>query len=305
MRTTVSCVLLLSVLSVARLAARETGEAEITAVNATVYPGYARTRLTDGTFQPERYAFGEGGRAFAAGKDASVDEVPFLKIARMIAPGLARQNYVSSQDPEQTDLLIMVYWGATGTGERATNGYALRAAPITPPRPPPRIIVVGGRQRVYIPNTTPQPVGTQNSPDQSAYDAIAGAENRERDRENFKTAQLLGYDEDLALTATQPAGRRHLDLVDELEDARYFVILKAYDFRLMWKEKKPRLLWEVRYSIRSRGHLFDQSLAAMTGMAERYFGQASDGLVRKEVPLGDVKMADPDFKEYLAPAGKN
>ncbi len=302
MRTTAfSSTVLLAVLWVARLAARENGEAEITAVSATVYNGYERTKLPDGTFQPERYAFGAGGLAVAAGKDSSVDELPFRKIARMITPGLARQNYVSSQDPENTNLLIMVYWGATGTTDRATNGYALHAAPITPPRPPPKIIVVGSR-KVYIPNTEPQ-AGPQNSPDQSAYDAVVGMQNLLRDRENFKTAQILGYDEDLERSSSQPAGRRYLDLVDELEDPRYFVVLKAYDFRQMWKEKKPKLLWEVRYSIRARGHLFDQSLDAMTGMAARYFGQASHGLVRKEVPLGDVKLAEPTFREYLAPAG--
>jgi len=285
------------------LAARENGVAEITAVSATVYNGYERTKLPDGTFQTERYAFGPGGLAVAAGKDASVDELPFLKIARTIAPGLARQNFISSREPENTDLLIMVYWGATGTDDQVASRYALRPAPISKPRPPPKIIVTGSR-RVYIPNTEPL-VGPQNSADQSTYDAIAGAENRERDRENFKTAQLLGFGEDLARSSSQPAGRRYLDLVDELEDPRYFVILKAYDFRLMWKEKKPKLLWEVRYSIRARGHLFNQSLGAMTGMAEKYFGQASGGLVRKEVPLGDVQMAEPSFKEYLAPTGNN
>ncbi len=302
MRTTVTYTLLLSVLWVAHLAAREAGEAEITTVSATIYNGYARTKLPDGTFQPERYVFGEGGLTGATDKDTSVDELPFLRIARTIAPGLARQNYVSSLEPEKTDLLIMVYWGATGTDDRATNGYALRAAPIAPPRPPPKIIVVGSR-KVYIPNTEPQ-AGPQNSPDQSAYDAVAGVENRQRDRENFKTAQLLGYEEDLVRSSSQPAGRSYLDLVDELEDPRYFVVLKAYDFRLMWKEKKPKLLWEVRYSVRARGHLFNQSLGAMTGMADRYFGQASHGLVRKEVSMGDVKLSETNFREYLAPAEK-
>ena len=60
----------------------------------------------------------------------------------------------------------------------------------------------------------------------------------------------------------------------------------------------------MRYSIRARGHFFDQSLGAMNALAEGYMGQASNGLVRKEVPLGDVKMAEPTFKEYLTTTRK-
>jgi len=287
----------------ALVSAHAGAEAEITAVYATTYNGYARARLADGSYRPERFAFGEGGRSAAGGRDPSLDGMPFLKIARFIAPGLVRQNYLSSRDPENTDLLIMVYWGATGTDECTTNGYALRPAPNIPSRPPPKVMMIGNR-RINVSNPMPQ-AGPQNSPDQSAFDAIAGAENRERDRANLRTAALLGYNEDLAGNSSQPAGRRYLDLVDELEDARYFVILRAYDFRLMWKRKQPKLLWEVRYSIRARGHLFNESLGAMTGQVDQFFGHDSGGLVRRQTPLGDVRMAEPDFEEFIGDAGKD
>lgn len=302
MRTPIVCFWLLAGSLAGGLAARDQGEAEISSVLATVYNGYERTKLPDGTFQPERYAFGEGGVTGTITKDKSIDGLSFRKIARTIAPGLARQNYLSSQDPEKTDLLIMVYWGETSTDSRASAGFGIGAAPIPPPPPPPKIIVIGSR-KVYIPNQEPRP-GPQANLDQSAYDAVAGAQNRERDRENIKTAQLLGYDEALARASSRPEGRTYLDLVDELEDARYFVVLRAYDFRQMWKEKKPKLLWEARYSMRARGHLFDESLGAMTDLASRYFGQPSRGLVRKEVPFGDVKLGDPVFTEYRAQTDK-
>ena len=152
--------------------------------------------------------------------------------------------------------------------------------------------------------SSPPPLVPTVSPQQGAYDAMTGARNRTRDRANFRNAQILGYDEVLAQRSTRPDSRGYLDVVKEIEDPRYFVVLRAYDFQQMWKEKKSRLLWEVHYSLRSRDHLFDESLSAMTEFACRYFGQASKGLVRKEVPLGRVHLAEPTFEEYNGKAEK-
>jgi len=38
------------------------------------------------------------------------------------------------------------------------------------------------------------------------------------------------------------------------------VVLMAYDFQLLWKEKKHKLLWETRFSIRQRHNDFDRQL---------------------------------------------
>lgn len=275
------------------------GESELTAVSATVYNGYARTLLPDGSPKPESFAFGEGGLAASARRDPALEGVSFQQIARTLAPALGRQGYVSSQDPEKTDLLIMVYWGGTAADGRASGGFAMGAAPMRPPPPPPKVIAVG-RVRVYVPNNAPL-AGPPPSPDQGAYDTMASMQNRERDRANQRTAHLLGYGEAFDRAASQPNGRTYLDLVDELEDPRYYVILQAYDFRQMWKQKKHRLLWEARFSTRARGHAFDEALNAMTLTAARYFGRATKGLERVEAPAGEVKLGDPVFKEYLPP----
>ena len=85
-------------------------------------------------------------------------------------------------------------------------------------------------------------------------------ENEQRTHIDFKNAQMLGYDNfDSAgsLVATdrgKSLGRTALSAtysqeVAEIESPRYFVVLMAYDFQLMWKEKKHKLLWETRFSI--------------------------------------------------------
>lgn len=276
---------------------------EITAVFATVANGYERTRLPDGTFKPETYAFGEGGFTGIPLRDESVDGQSFLKIARTIAPVLDRVGYVNSHDPAKTDLLIMVYWGTTGTDARSSGGYSIGAAPLAPPPPPPPVIVTGTGQAVVV-AAAPPPSRPTSSPEQSAFDAVAGAQNRQRDRDNLRNAQMLGYDEELGRASARPDSRRYLDLVDEIEDTRYFVVLRAYDFQLKWKEKQRKALWEVSYSIRARDHLFGDALVAMTDMASRHFGQDSKGLVRRAVPVGRVELGETIFKGVSEPAEK-
>jgi hypothetical protein len=90
-----------------------------------------------------------------------------------------------------------------------------------------------------------------------------------------------------------PLQHRRDELVDELEDNRYFVVLMAYDFRLLWKEKKHKLLWETRFSIRQRHNDFDQQLAAMAADASRYFGQDTQGVIRTPLREGKVTLGQP------------
>jgi hypothetical protein len=271
------------------------GDTEITAVFATVHNGYERVKEADGSFKLETYSFGEGGFSGTPTKDKSVDEQSFRKIAETIAPVLARQGYVASFDADETQLLILVYWGTTGTEQDPAGGYDPGSGAITPPPPPPPV-VSGGPGGVVV-SASPPPVPTHDS-QQMAFDAMTSARNRARDRDNFRNARILGYDELLEQHAHRPSGRGYLDLLDEIEDSRYFVVLRAYDFQLLRKEKKRKLLWEVRYSLRARDHLFDESLGAMTDAAGRYFGQASNGLVRKPMPVGRVRLAEPVY-EFL------
>jgi len=88
-------------------------------------------------------------------------------------------------------------------------------------------------------------------------------------------------------------------MIEELEDRRYFVVLMAYDFPLMLKQKKNKLLWETRFSIRERGNDFSKQLTAMAEQAARYFGQDSHGLLHKPLPnvrvdLGETKVIEEE-----------
>ena len=87
-------------------------------VSAHTYEGYTRTIQADGSYVPETYAFGNGGRWDIAMVDKTIDDLSFIEIGRTIAGPLADQGYLPAKDPRSTKLLIVVYWGtSSGSAE--------------------------------------------------------------------------------------------------------------------------------------------------------------------------------------------
>jgi hypothetical protein len=262
---------------------------DITAVSGRTSPDYVRGRQADGSFTPESYAFGKGGVWGSATKDDSIDKMTFLDVAHVISQPLADKNYLPSKDPKSAKLLIMVYWGTTHAPEHASNSDAytrlssVMGAEMHPPLPP------------TSRSTGASIKGTPASPDEMAAIAATEAENRIRDKDDALNAAMLGYDSWWFSTANYrdtPLDIFRKEMLEELETNRYFVVLMAYDFQLMWKQKKHKLLWETRFSVRQRGHNFDEDLAAMAQSASKYFGQDSQGLVRASVPFARVDIGE-------------
>ncbi|RXK54842.1 hypothetical protein ESB00_02795 [Oleiharenicola lentus] len=275
---------------------------EVVAVSSHASDDYVRTKRPDGSWPIETYAFGEGGLYFSSQRDDSLEGVKFMNVARTIAGPLAEQGYVPSHDPAKTRFLIMVYWGMTSGAGGASTSMAYQAMqgtqPINvikqgPPPPPPGVSnMAAGLNRL---GGGLDSVQTGQLSAQVQALTLIRLENEARDRENERKARLLGFNHELAGTIgfeATPLRHRREQLIDELEDNRYFVVLLAYDFQVLWKEKKRKLVWEARYSIRERGNRFDQQLEAMTRSAARHFGQNSEGLKRQSFPRGTVEMGE-------------
>jgi len=292
--------------------ARASSDDEITAVSSRTSGDYARVRLADGSLQAETYAFAEGGRWTAASSDASVDKLQFMDVARTIAVPLEYQHYVPTRDPKTTKLLIMVYWGRTGMPERSNESVVkenLQDASGTQADAKrsneERLVASEGRLNPgsgmvcghFATNSAVTQVADQIDADNAMTGAMAlvAAENRSRDQVNAQSAAMLGYgalwNSSAAYQGT-PLEYRRQDLINELEEGRYFVVLMAFDFQKMWKEKKHKLLWETRVSVRQRRHDFDRELLAMAKYASQYFGQDSHGLVRRALPEGRVDIGE-------------
>jgi hypothetical protein len=271
------------------LAAQESARAEdtitgVTAVAAKASADYVRARLPDGTFQPEYYSFGPGGNWGGQLKDATIDKLKFLEVAHVIAGPLSARNYLPAQDPAKTRLLIMVYWGTTSVPPPAEEdplyfNYQLSLDE-------------------YNMLMSQHQIGEADAVLTAGLKQLQIA-NHQRDLIDFNNAKMIGYDADGLIGTEYGKNIEHTalgmtvkDEVQEIEENRYFVVLMAYDFQLLWKKKQRKLLWETRFSINERHNQFDKALPAMALEASKYFGQNLHGLVRKEVPLGTVEIGD-------------
>jgi hypothetical protein len=269
----------------------------VTAVSSQASSDYVRTRKPDGSFQPETYTFGEGGFMAGAARDDSIDKLSFLDLARMLSVPLAAQGYVpeADRDPNKTKLLILVYWGKTNGAESASNTVAYQNLQSTQVgSQPPAIPAPSGNSHVAASATSMASV--VQAAGQEAYTgalAAAAAENNMRNQVDSRNAAILGYDSELAATTglemTAMRNRRQ-DVVAEIEESRYLVVLMAYDFQDLWKHKLHKLLWVTRLSVRERGTDFTKMLPSMVNYGSQYFGMDSHGLVRKALPQGHVEV---------------
>jgi len=273
----------------------------IEAVASKVSSDYIRTKLPDGSFKPECYSFGKGGNWGGEFKDETIDKLDFMDVARVIAPALESQKYIPARDPSATKLVVMVYWGTTAVpppyeDDTLYHNYNQSV----------------GQYNALLAAARDLPPGQKGLIIDEANDVLSAGlhqldiENHIRDRLDFKNAGMLGYDASgllgtdrskyLSHTALRTEGN---DELTEIEENRYFVVLMAYDFQLLWREKKHKLLWEARFSINQRHNQFDKALPAMAQYAAKYFGQPTNGLVRKRLLNADVEIGEPTLIQYL------
>ncbi len=261
----------------------------VIAISSRVSKDYVRKRLPDGSFQAETYAFGKGGYVQAAVPDSEIEKLPFLTIATTLAGALKRQNYLPSDDPSKRKLLIMVYWGKTEMPE----GGQLLPSPVPPS--------VSKLSATSVTAVVPDNTGAIH--DDAFDDALTMylMGERRRDRYVANTAAMLGYDSWWADTSRFEGTNFTYrdDMLQELEQDRYFVILMAYDWPLLSKQRKAKLLWETRYSVPVQRNSFGQALTEMTRQAARYFGQDSGGLRHRDIPKGRVKLGVPKVINYI------
>jgi hypothetical protein len=264
----------------------------VEAVNSRVSSDYVRARMPDGSFQPEYYSFGKGGVWGGAIADDSIDKMDFLDVAKVMAPPLTAQKYLPATDPAATKLLIMVYWGTTGVSASLSNSVA----------------VDNYQMAANNPDLTSTNYFIKNDAMAAMTQALTMLEmtNKQRDQTDFKNAAMLGYDSEGTIgtdygryISHTALGTRAKDDVAEIEMNRYFVVLMAYDFQLMWKEKKHKLLWETRFSINEGHNRFDRALPVLTQYASQYFGQPSNGLVRSRVLDGKVEIGEPTLIQFV------
>jgi hypothetical protein len=318
----VSTILALAVLTVARA-----DDKVATAVYAKIEKGYKREKAKDGSFKPEYYALSNGGRIYGTISDHTVDRVTYPQVADIAMKLLAQQNYHYAKTKEEAKLLLVLQWGSTlapNGGQKDANiasvQEAMKALPgaqadlyesllkhsndptMTPEKAAADVKNTTGG---LGPSVTDSGYRNEHAVVAASVGAIEGqmlrtmVDNRVRDELNQRNARVLGYLDDLAdsndIRRWAGGGDRYADLITEVEESRYYIVVSAYDFPELLKTNKQKLLWQTRVSVRSPGNAFDDSFVAMLKTAAPYFGRESGKLVRREETKGTVELGDLKF----------
>lgn len=282
----------------------------LTSVFSKTDKGYRRQKDADGRFVREYYAMSNGGPAAGTIQDNTQDKVKFASLASVLAEHLARQGYFPATDPNKVDLLVVVNWGRTTPFNDNTyqsgSANVLAAMNSVATFPPPTVQVVSANDQGSAPQAEVSLTGSvQDMQRQAAQDSLTGAMltqelfNRARNEDNAKNARLLGYIGDInesdGVQRFAGGGNKYSDLVADIEEARYYMIVSAYDFKKTVREKKPKLQWVTRMSMRVPGNSFSDKVASLIAYGASRFGQNTSGLERKESPNYQVKLDDIKF----------
>jgi hypothetical protein len=298
----------------------DTKDTVATAVYSRVGNGYKRAKAKDGSFKPEYYALSNGGRIYGSTSDITVDRVTYPEVAEVAMKLLAQQNYHYAQTKEQAKLLLVLNWGSTlaiDGAQRDANVANTQVAkaelqrtqqdlkswserPDAPPPSYPGADIVAtttqgfGRSIMFASNEEAAVMNAVGSVENSMAQTLAY--DRVRDQLNERNARIIGYLDDLAeandVRRFAGGGDRYADLITEVEGARYYIVISAYDFPELVNKKKQKLLWQTRVSVRAPGNAFNETYLAMLKSASIHFGQNSGGLVRGEEGRGQVELGE-------------
>lgn len=260
---------------------------QLVSVYSKAMNGYARLLDANNGYKPETYTFAEGQRLDGLMRDPSIDKLTFMQIAQVMSQALKRQNYLPAAHAKDTDLLIFVSWGTTaGTEDRQYGDHmtdlssSLKSAMILQDRGP---------------NMEPGRMTDLTDAHVDMYLTINEMVNRERDRNNYFNAGILGYTAELrdAMFLKTFSTGFATEVISEVEESRYFVVLRAYDFKTLRRDRTLKQLWETRFSIRQAGNRFDRELPGMATYASKFFGQNLGRLVRRPMKNAEVQVGTP------------
>lgn len=232
---------------------------------------YVKQRVNSTSAKTQTYNFFEGRYFPGNVKNRGMERFTFMDVITNMAEHLKKQGYYNHPEVGEADLLIVVHYGATDYEESFFDQMGF---------------------------TSLENMGYADNMDASALAnfqfnvQVMESMNQANERSRFGKAQMLGMEE--AFTRDTPRWERE-SLQTSLKDARYFVILMAYDFPLL-KQGEVKLLWSTRYSIRAVGQSFEQAIKDMNRAAADYYGQNLNGLQKRRandesrVVIGELEV---------------
>jgi hypothetical protein len=269
-------------------------DALVTSVHSKTVNGYQRHKQPDGSFKPEYYALSNGGAVTGTTRDDSIERLAFPQLAQVLGQHLAAKNYFLAKDAKSASLLIVVYWGRTAPFVDMNSNLAIDQLSSA--------VTAFNHDTQTGAAPTLEDVAARDSRKFKAFDdmwaslATLDFFNGVRQRASQDNAVLLGYIDEMNrvndVRRLSAGNDYYLELRDDIEESRYYLVILAYDFRDMVDRKHRKLLWGTRVSIRAQHHAFDRDFAAMLAKASRHLGQDSGGLLRNYDPKGRVDIGE-------------
>lgn len=234
-------------------------------------------------------------------RDRGLETLGFEDLFESLAETLKKRNMYPEVDRNLGDLLIMVSWGRTSLdpdwGElQGISGASdmMSAEALDEASSGGNLVPAGGGQNAIMVQSAPtstgasagggQSLGTGNNSQRSKNMALLGLQGKLRSRGPF------GYTPDE-------------ELWDALEEERYFVILNAFDYQHLLKEKELKQVWRVRYNTRAVGVGFETAFESMNEAIAGVIGLQMDkiatvkGDTSGKISMGEVEMIDMSESE--------
>jgi hypothetical protein len=244
--------------------------------------------------------------------DPSLDRLGFAKLVKILAVPLAKQGYQPGREMGGIDQLLVVHWGRTvgwdSHGYGDAYGSLNRTFDTMKSAFPDLSPYSSGPTLPGVPQASARTLGVGGAPGAAGelenMLLMLALQEDARNRMNGRTARLLGYQSTIAHLPVffgSMVCMDRADLIDEIEDDRYYVVLAAYDFPATLKNRQPKILWITRFSLQTHGNEFDRSIDRMVQAAAAYFGRSSDGLRRERLSGGSAVSGELKVINYEEP----
>ena len=246
-------------------------------VSALASPDYTERKFGAGKAAPESYVVMPGHHFEGFTVERSIDRMPFRRIAEVIAPELAKQNYWPAKDAKDADLLIVVHWGTTNP---PPSNEELRAQTSVLPD-----YIATAMMDWKVRSEAARQSGdlvsallAERNDEPARLMRLAVLEMDTDQMSSYasytRIAQLLGYvRRDQRQYSTTAAERG--SLLNDIHQERYFIILRGYDLHARTREERSQAIWTVWLNMSSPGNNFQTALARMGMVAADYVGRTT------------------------------
>jgi len=300
-RSTLLLGLLISLLSTAQ------ADSHVVIISKTD-PDYTRVKFVGAEPKPESYVFMEGNYFPGISIDHSIERMKFRQMAEILAPQLAKQAYFPTTKIAEADLLLVVHWGTTlpyvgiqemtqhtTTGlspeQQLYQNYVDWNIDMTDPS---NLENIDPHLIQSVPASVMLPQGYEVGRDMEFKDLERLTDKITSQSTQADNISLLGYAEDLYQLGKRPwMGETEKALQMDLVTERYFLIIKAYNLKLMkFTRGLPKPVWTMHLNISTPGNNFFTAMGRMSVAGGDFFGRPTERATirRAQVPKGSVDV---------------